>query len=444
VPRLRDESLQRPSTAPIRSHPTTESQPNGNRLRKANSKGRPPPLSFKKGRKSSLASESSQGSPKPAASPATKPGLRPRLLVASTPATPIRSDAATKGSKDILDAQSELKPLDFKTRVKAAGVRDYGEDVADRNIGQNGVDLESAEVQEFYARSTDSFINRRSRCASMADISSQYFNNNDDSRGRPATKRTSTGSGLRAKSLGSSSHFSLPQRAPPPIPQVPASIAADPTPALVSRPTVTTSLGRRLSLTTYTTPTSPVEPYRPSSSFRRSISLQRADLPRRSSLLLANERTSQRDSRSSQEPQRHSSLSTVRQPSIPRASRSPNRRDSASVSQKQPGHREADPNLEYVRPRQRSFSLSSRRDLRSDSAGSATFGHPGSRHGTRPSISSSIASRDTATENIGTAHAHDTSRFSSAYDERNIGATSTITGLGISASDDLDLGKPSG
>jgi hypothetical protein len=35
---------------------------------------------------------------------------------------------------DILDAQGELKPLDFKSRIQASGVRDYGEDVADRNM----------------------------------------------------------------------------------------------------------------------------------------------------------------------------------------------------------------------------------------------------------------------------------------------------------------------
>ena len=41
-------------------------------------------------------------------------------------------------SVDILDAQWEIKPADFHSRVAAAGVRDYGEDVADRNIALNG------------------------------------------------------------------------------------------------------------------------------------------------------------------------------------------------------------------------------------------------------------------------------------------------------------------
>ncbi|GJC94341.1 hypothetical protein ColKHC_03167 [Colletotrichum higginsianum] len=45
---------------------------------------------------------------------------------------------AARGFIDLLDAQSEIKPSGFQSRVKASGVRDYGEDVADRNIGENG------------------------------------------------------------------------------------------------------------------------------------------------------------------------------------------------------------------------------------------------------------------------------------------------------------------
>ncbi|KAK1635449.1 hypothetical protein BDP81DRAFT_321492 [Colletotrichum phormii] len=61
------------------------------------------------------------------------------------------STAAVRGFIDLLDAQSEIKPSGFQSRVKASGARDYGEDVADRNIGENGVDLESDKVQAFYA-----------------------------------------------------------------------------------------------------------------------------------------------------------------------------------------------------------------------------------------------------------------------------------------------------
>lgn len=55
------------------------------------------------------------------------------------------------GHVDILDAQGALKPSDFRTRIQATGARDYGEDVADRNLGVNGVNLNSPAVLAFYA-----------------------------------------------------------------------------------------------------------------------------------------------------------------------------------------------------------------------------------------------------------------------------------------------------
>lgn len=39
---------------------------------------------------------------------------------------------------DLLDAQSKFNPADFHARIAAAGARDYGEDVADRNIALSG------------------------------------------------------------------------------------------------------------------------------------------------------------------------------------------------------------------------------------------------------------------------------------------------------------------
>ncbi|KAH7324736.1 hypothetical protein B0I35DRAFT_169015 [Stachybotrys elegans] len=53
---------------------------------------------------------------------------------------------------DILDAQSELRPSSFQARLRATGARDYGEDVADRNIIVNGVNLTSPAVQQYYHR----------------------------------------------------------------------------------------------------------------------------------------------------------------------------------------------------------------------------------------------------------------------------------------------------
>lgn len=45
-----------------------------------------------------------------------------------------RASLGSIKSKDILDAQEEIRPTDFRSRVQATGARDYGEDVADRNI----------------------------------------------------------------------------------------------------------------------------------------------------------------------------------------------------------------------------------------------------------------------------------------------------------------------
>ncbi|KAI3400659.1 hypothetical protein diail_2371 [Diaporthe ilicicola] len=45
-----------------------------------------------------------------------------------------KSSLGSIKSKDILDAQDEIRPTDFRSRVHATGSRDYGEDVADRNI----------------------------------------------------------------------------------------------------------------------------------------------------------------------------------------------------------------------------------------------------------------------------------------------------------------------
>lgn len=49
-----------------------------------------------------------------------------------------RSSLGSIKSKDILDAQEEIRPADFRSRLHATGSRDYGEDVADRNITRHG------------------------------------------------------------------------------------------------------------------------------------------------------------------------------------------------------------------------------------------------------------------------------------------------------------------
>ncbi|KAI0152526.1 hypothetical protein F4776DRAFT_602150 [Hypoxylon sp. NC0597] len=45
--------------------------------------------------------------------------------------------SSTRRFVDLLDAQSCIKPADFYGRVKATGIKDYDEDVADRNIREN-------------------------------------------------------------------------------------------------------------------------------------------------------------------------------------------------------------------------------------------------------------------------------------------------------------------
>lgn len=61
------------------------------------------------------------------------------------------SQPAKRGYVDLLDAQSEFQPADFHSRLEASGARNYGEDVAERNLGVNGVDLTSPAVKTFYA-----------------------------------------------------------------------------------------------------------------------------------------------------------------------------------------------------------------------------------------------------------------------------------------------------
>lgn len=48
------------------------------------------------------------------------------------------SSVGSSRFKDLLDAQEEIRPTDFRSRLQATGARDYGEDVADRNIPRDG------------------------------------------------------------------------------------------------------------------------------------------------------------------------------------------------------------------------------------------------------------------------------------------------------------------
>lgn len=60
-----------------------------------------------------------------------------------------------------MDAHGQIGPSDFRARLQASGSRDYGEDVAERNIGQNGLLLGSPAVQKFYATRSAQVVPRR-------------------------------------------------------------------------------------------------------------------------------------------------------------------------------------------------------------------------------------------------------------------------------------------
>lgn len=75
-------------------------------------------------------------------------------LTSSNPSMGVKarsiSFSRATGHIDLLDAQGGIRPCDFRTRIQAAGARDYGEDVAERNMGENGVDVRSAAARRFY------------------------------------------------------------------------------------------------------------------------------------------------------------------------------------------------------------------------------------------------------------------------------------------------------
>ncbi|KPM36523.1 hypothetical protein AK830_g10041 [Neonectria ditissima] len=107
---------------------------------------------------------------------------------------------------DILDAQGELKPANFRSRVNAAGAREFGEDVADRNIGENGHDLASPVVQAFYgiAGRGDSF----DESAPPPTIAKARRNKAERSRIRQPRKRDSATSLSKVSDVSAWNSFS--------------------------------------------------------------------------------------------------------------------------------------------------------------------------------------------------------------------------------------------
>ncbi len=241
---FRDEGHERPSTAPYGSSQSARSfSGTSSRIRKPTPKARPP-VSLHNTRHDNLASP--QVPRNVAGSPTDPPAAEPARVVSPSSSVASARNSADRGYKDLLDAQSEIKPADFKSRVKAAGARDYGEDVADRNMGENGVDLASPQVQAFYASSTTSKPTQHA--PHLPGLSRPRPR--DEAFIRPVSKQASFETSLRTKSLNSANHHPFPQAGPSHMSRPSPLGLLDNAPFLDVR-VPTTKSSRRQSLHTY-------------------------------------------------------------------------------------------------------------------------------------------------------------------------------------------------
>ncbi|KAI1102780.1 hypothetical protein F4804DRAFT_311914 [Jackrogersella minutella] len=101
---------------------------------------------------------------------------------------------AAKRFIDLLDAQSHIKPSDFYGRVKATGARDYGEDVALRNLPENMSNINSEQTEDLHENNVD--------------LNIQAYEEKLE-RPRSSKKRHSIGSGLRSRPTSSSFQSTL-------------------------------------------------------------------------------------------------------------------------------------------------------------------------------------------------------------------------------------------
>ncbi|KAK3318444.1 hypothetical protein B0H66DRAFT_237956 [Apodospora peruviana] len=232
VSQFREESVERPNTAPNKANISSAWPLSGNKLR-STPRGAPP-VSF---RIQKAAVATNDGRPVSQGTRETATGFSPSL---SGPlrSSSMHSDNGGRGFKDILDAQSEIKPADFKMRVKAAGARDYGEDVAERNMGENGFNLEAPQVQAFYAQSAAaSRLRRQDNVQSQSDLRSTWY-------------RT----GLRTKSLNSSTQYPLLSRTAAQFSHIRGLLPPEGTPYFAQSsmsPSDNTTVKRRQSVTSY-------------------------------------------------------------------------------------------------------------------------------------------------------------------------------------------------
>ncbi|KAI1458034.1 hypothetical protein F4805DRAFT_426360 [Annulohypoxylon moriforme] len=112
--------------------------------------------------------------------------------------------SSTRRFVDLLDAQSFIKPSDFYGRVKATGAKDYGEDVADRNIRENRSSVVPTQAEEIFTKNFTFGVHDDSKDANRLPSS---------------RKRHSVGAGLRTKSISSNFHSTLPVIVSPELPQ---------------------------------------------------------------------------------------------------------------------------------------------------------------------------------------------------------------------------------
>ncbi|KAI0508771.1 hypothetical protein F5B22DRAFT_619541 [Xylaria bambusicola] len=186
--------------------------------------------------------------------PAASPGL------VSLYSDSVKSSEAgkSKGYVDLLDAQSMFKPSDFYSRVQAAGAKNYGEDVADRNRELISTNLDT--------RGSDTM---QSHAAGYGyPLVSQDVDGDDshDEPPRPRKVRNSTSSSRRPKSIGPHTPGSFPQRTSSRLPPQ----HADEAPKVLTRTESARSerAARRKSMPSYLAST-PAEAPRSSSAVRK-------------------------------------------------------------------------------------------------------------------------------------------------------------------------------
>lgn len=95
------------------------------------------------------------------------------------------SSLARRLSKDLLDAVDEFRPLDFRSRVQAAGARDYGEDVADRNLRPQAVLSTTVSSPNLYSQ----FSSGRSHSSQSVSLNSRTKSINSMSEHYDSTPR---------------------------------------------------------------------------------------------------------------------------------------------------------------------------------------------------------------------------------------------------------------